>query len=225
MIYLATLTAFIAIGGVGLLSMAMRNTKPGKKRLAKEMAAMRLDLEKLAGELIPIGDEELELFSHTQEGKYLKKGSRLIAKGVYTTLFHERIMAYSFKKYLGGKVFNNAVLLVRTAQNEFLFQLNKDGILLTVDGSEVGVIKDGGKLFGKKTKKVLAQILPEENKLMKVITYGNEVASMTLPPSAAQMKVDIGHRVYEFVKGDLKKEEQLLLIALTSLELVMRNVA
>lgn len=225
MIYLATLSALIAIGGIGLLSATMRNTKPGKKRLAKEMQVMRQELQKLAGDLVPIGAEELELFSHTQEDKYLRKGSRLVAKGVYTTLFHEHIMAYSFKKYLGGKVFNNSILMVQTDGHEFLYQLNKDGILLTIDQNVVGKIKDGGKLIGKKTKKILAQMMPEKDHLIKIITYDREIAAMTLPPSASEMKKDIGHRVFEYVKVDLKEEEQLLLIALTSLELVMRNVA
>ena len=225
MIYLATLTALVAIGGVGLLSAAMRNSKPGKKRMAKEIQIMRQALQKLAGELVPIGKEELELFSHTQEEKYLRRGSRLLAKGVYTTLFHERIMAYSFKKYLGGKVFNNAIIMVQTDGHEYLYHLNKDGILLLIDNNQVGIIKDGGKLYGKKTKKILAQMMPEKDKLIKINTYGREIATMTIPPSAAEMKKDIGHRVFEFVQNDLKEEEKLLLIALTSLELVMRNVA
>lgn len=224
MIYLATLTALVTIGGLGLLSLAMRNTKPGKKRMVKEMEAMRNDLKKLAGELVPIQEEELELFSHTQENKHLKKGTRLVARGVYTTLFHERILAYSFRKYLGGKVFDNSVLLVLTAKHEFLFRLERGGIQVIIDGNEVGVIKDGGKLIGKKTKQVLAQTMPEQNSLIRINTYDREIAAITIPPSAAASKNDIGHRVFEFVKADLKEEEQLLLIAMTSLELTLRNV-
>ncbi len=224
MIYLATLTAIVTIGGVGLLSMLMGNSKPSKKKMPKELDALRSGLKKITGELVSIGQEELDLFSYSQENKYLRKGSRLLARGVFVTLFHERIVAYSFKKYFGGKIFNNSILLALTANHEFVFDLNKNGIVLIVDGHEVGTIKNGGKLYGKKTKKVLAQALPEKNNQIIVVTYDREVAAISLP-SAPEGGKEIGQRVFAYVKNDLKEEERLLLIALTTLELVLREVS
>ncbi|GJM31853.1 MAG: hypothetical protein DHS20C18_08540 [Saprospiraceae bacterium] len=221
MIFLTALTALVAILGISVLSGVLGNMSPNRKRLEAEIKNLKLDMDKWAGELIPLDKEELELFSLTQDKQVLKKGWSTSAKGVFTTIYHEPVMAYNYKKYLGGTATTNALLYVRTSTNEFAYWLQKGGIQLIIDDQIVGEIRDGA-LYGKKTKQVLAKVKQSQQELLPIQVYDKEVGSVTkaLPPA----NKDLSPRAFEFVKEGMSKEEELLFLSLATLELVKKTV-
>jgi hypothetical protein len=224
MIYLAALTALVAAGGVGLLSMVLKNRWPGKSKIKQALEALKKETLEITGELVPLDTEEMENFSSRQENKTLKKGLMTTGKGVFTTLFHEPVMGYHFKKYMGGGLRNNALLYIVIAGNEFTYWMQKSGVEVFIDTQRVGTIKDGNVLYGTKTKKVLAEIGQEKNGIRPVRVYDREVGSLSSKKSTGKGRKEISARAFEFLKDDLKKEEKLLFLALTGLELVMRGI-
>ncbi len=221
MIFLTALTALVAILGISVLSGVMGNTSPSRKSLPKEVKKLESDMDKWIGELVPLNKEELELFSLTQDKQVLKKGWATTAKGIFTTIYHEPVMAYSYKKFIGGTPTTNALLYVRTANNEFAYWLRKSGIQLVIDGQIVGEIRNGA-LYGKKTKKILAKVKSSPAELLPIQVYDKEVGSVTKAlPSADKT---LSPRAFEYVREDMTKEEELLFLSLATLELVKKSV-
>ena len=68
---------------------------------------MRTEIAPYVEDLVPLESEELELMSLNQLNQSLKKGMTTTAKGVFTSIYQEPLVAYSYKKYI---VNNNALL-------------------------------------------------------------------------------------------------------------------
>lgn len=221
MIYLAALTALVAAGGVGLLSVVLKNRWPGKNKISKALDALRKETLQIAGELVPIGKEELEEFSPRQTNKSFKKGVVTSAKGVFTTIFHEPVLAYNYKKYLGGGIRDNALLYIMTAKNEFTYWLQKSGTEIFIDGHRVGTFKNDNVLYGAQKKKPLAKIGPMVNDMNPVFIYDKEMGSITHKITEGK---DLSARAFQFLKDDFSREEKLLFLAVCGFELVIRGL-
>lgn len=222
MIYLAALTALVAAGGVGLLSVVLKNRWPGKNKIKQALEAMKKEAAALSGDLVPIEAEELDAFSSRQQNSSLKKGLMTTAKGAFTTIFHEPVMAYNFKKYMGGDLRHNALMVIIIHGNEFTYWLQKSGTEIFIGDQRVGTLKKDNKLYGTKTKKVLAEIKPESNGLSSVMVYDKEVGSISSSNPTGEK--ELSNRAFEFVKDNLSREEKLLFLALSGYELVMRSI-
>lgn len=221
MIYLAALTALVAAGGVGLLSVILKNRWPGKNKISKALEALKKETIAIAGELVPIGQEELEDFSSKQINKSFKRGMVISAKGAFTTIFHEPLMAYNYKKYIGGGPWQNALLYIMTDKHEFTYWLQKSGTEIFIDGNRVGNLKKDNVLYGAKRKKALAKIGTPKNELTPIIIYDKEVGSLS---NKTLVGKDLGARAFEFLKENFTREEKLLFLAIVGLQLVMRGI-
>lgn len=205
------------------MSLLLGNMAPGQKKLPAEADRMRTDMDKWAGDLVPLDREEINAFALTQERQQLSKGLSTSAKGVFTTIYHEPVMAYTYRKYLKLGKREQVLLLVRTKGHEFVFQTDAKGLQLSIDGQPVGTIKDDGGLYGAKSHKLLATVKRDSHpEVMPIVVYDREVASVTkaLPPA----KGGISPRAFEFVKSDLTREEELLFLSLSALELIKRHI-
>lgn len=222
MMYLAALTALVTAGSVGLLSVALKNKWPGKKKIKEELAKLKADTLKLLEgmDLVPLGNEEMDAFSSVQEKHTLKKGMTITAKGVFVTIFHEAVMGYSYKKYMGGDARNNALMYIKTDKHHFTYYLQKSGVELHIDSNPVGVIKKDSKLYGLKTKKVLATIGAEREGLQPVVIYDREVGCL----ASANTGKTVTPRAFQILKDDLKREEKLLFLALAGFQMIIRNI-
>jgi len=221
MIYLAALTALVAAGGVGLLSVILKNRWPGKNKISKALEALKKETKAIAGELVPIGKEELEDFSSRQTNRSFKKGMVISARGAFTTIFHEPLMAYNYKKYIGGGPWQNALLYIVTDNHEFTYWLQKSGTEIFIDGNRVGTFKNDNVLYGAKRKKPLAYIGRPKNELTPIYVYDKEMGSMT---SKTTLGKDLGARAFQFLKEQFTREEKLLFLAIAGLLLVMNSI-
>ena len=193
---------------------------PNKNRLKADLKLMKADMDKWANDLVPIGDEELEQFSFNQEKQVVRSGITKTARGIFTTIYHEPVMAYSYKKYPGSG--RTALLYVRTANNDFVYHFNKNGVKVTIDGKEVGLLNDEGVLYGAKSKRMLGRINRKTAEVLPVIINDKEVASVAKFNATGSAK--FSQRAFEFVREDLTEPEKEVFLSLGVLEVIEQSV-
>lgn len=218
---IALVTLVSAGAGVYMLSKALPNYQPGNKKIQADLKILKQEVEALNTELVPVDQEELELFSHDQLNFSQKKSVTSKIRGVYTTIYHEPILAYGMKRYVSGK--RNSIIYAKTAKHEFFFREKKGEVKVVIDNGLVGTLRDNGVLYGSKSKRMIARINRNEQQDLPVIVQDREVATITnlsaILPNKGQ---SLGKRAFEFVKNDISKEETLLLLALALYEFILK---
>lgn len=221
MAILTILFILITLAALGLLFTILTKFSPGEKRIQAELQRMRQDMDTWVDDLVPINREELELFSLTQIKNSISKRLTTSGKGIYTTIFEEPIVAYSYKRYLGKEA--SALLYCRTAEHEYAYWIRPKGVQVIIDNQLVGTFnRENGVLYGAKSKKMLARINRNEKKITPIVVGEREVASMVkaLPPG----KNEISTRAFQFVRDDMTEQEEMLVLSLSLLEMVQDSV-
>ena len=216
----ALFTLLLAAAGVILLVRIFSNFAPGSRRLQQDLDMMKEDMDKWAGDLVPLTREEVELFSFNQEKHVMRKGFGKTAKGIFTSIYHEPVLAYIYKEYLGpGK---NALLYVRTGAQEFVYRISKKGIEVLVDRERVGVLREDGALYNNKGNRMLARINRDAGEFLPVLVNNREVANVARMNKGESSK--LGQRAFEFVKDDMSKEEKDVFLSLAVLEVIEQSI-
>jgi uncharacterized membrane-anchored protein YhcB (DUF1043 family) len=218
----ALFSLLLAVIGVVLLVKVFANFQPSKSKVQEDLQQLKADMDKWAPELVPLTREEVDLFSFNQEKQVVRKGLSKTAKGVFTSIYHEPLLAYSYKEYLGSG--RNALLYARTQNREYVYRFKKDQVELTVNGQPMGVVKGGDSLYGGRHNRLLAKIDREAGDLLPVIINEREVASVA---KAGQSSggAKLGQRAFEFVKGDLSAEEREVFLSLGALEVIEQSLS
>ena len=218
---IAIVTLVSAGAGVYMLSKALPNYQPGNKKIQADLKALKQEVEALNVELVPVDQEELELFSHDQVNFSLKKNVTLRIRGVYTTIYHEPVLAYATKRYLSGK--RNSIIFAKTAKHEFFFREKKGEVKVVIDNGLIGTIRDNGVLYSASSKRMIARVNRNNSQELPVIVQDREVATITNLSAVVPKKgQSLGKRAFEFVKNDISKDETLLLLALALYEFILR---
>lgn len=210
-----------ALIGLGFLLRGFGNYKPNKKRVQEDLKKMKADMDKWIEDLVPIRKGDLELFSLNQLKQNVKKSASYTAKGIYTTIFDEPIVAYSFKKYASSKKKLDALLYARTAEHEYAYRFKDDSIQIVIDNHLIGSINQNGELLSARNRKPIARLSKGNQRHQPILINDKEVANVTRALPAA--KKDLNQRAFEFVSDNLTKEEENLLLSLATLELVQRS--
>jgi hypothetical protein len=220
MVFLVVLLLLVTLGALGLLFTVLTKFNPSEKRIREELKKMQADMDTWVGDLVPIDRQELELFSLSQIKNSIKKRFTTSGKGIYTTIFEEPIVAYSYKKYLGKNA--HALLYCRTAEHEYAYWIRPKGVQVVIDNKLVGTYKDNGILYGADSKKMIARLNRDDKKITPVVIGEREVASMVKALPAA--KDDLSTRAFQFVREDLTEEEEKLLLSISLLEMVQESI-
>ncbi|THH40345.1 hypothetical protein [Neolewinella litorea] len=220
MIVLLILSVLLVAMLVYLFNQWTRNRMPSRKQRARVLREVKQEMDTWSDPLVKINREELDLFSLTQEKQILKRGTGTTAKGTFTTIFHEPVVSYSYRRYLGKKV--NELLYARTADHDYVYWTENGKTRLEIDDQPVGTIT-GSTLLGERTGKELARIetTPRENYLP-VSVGKREVAALTTHSGGTDDP--LGQRAFEFIPDDLNDKEEQLLLSLAVRELVGRVV-
>ncbi len=216
MIYLTILTALFVALALVLSLLLIGNLSPARKKMMAELDRMKTELGSWAGHLTPINRSEMELFSLGQQKHVLRRGVSTTAKGIYTTIFHEPVAAYTFKQYAGKH--KNSLLFARTAQHDYAYLTHKGNTTLFIDGQEVGQLQADGVLKGIRTGKELAKVQSEKSALLPVVVGEREIGSISRKP-ASSVK-GLNDRAFEYLKPDISDKEEQLFLALALKELV-----
>ncbi len=220
MIILVILTAMVIVGLVTMLSLLLGNAAPKSKQLDKTLDKMRLDMDSWVGELTPLDREELELFSLGQDKQTLRRGVTTSAKGIFTTIYHEPVVAYAYRRFLGRG--ENDLLYARTDKHEYVFHTRKSKTTLQIDGQEVGQLDAKGSLIGRRTKKELASVRRDTPKLLPVSVGGREVGSLVKPRVKGTNEPE--ERAFQFLRNDLTEKEEQLFLSMAVREMVEQTV-
>ena len=212
---------FLALLAGGLLAIAVLYTlyfalihfQPGKGKIRNDLRKMKNEITPWIDELVPWNREELELLSSSQVNQKIKKGIVKTAKGVFTSIYHEPLIAYSHKKYLSSS--NNAVTYARTSNHEFVYRTKKNKTELFIDNQKVGVINEKGLLHGGRKNRLLARVNQDEDTLDLPIIIGDKEVG-TLMKSQLN---NINPRAFQYV-AKMKKNEEAVFLALAVFELV-----
>ncbi len=220
MIPLLIISVLLLLAIMLFLKQWSANRMPGKKQRERAVKELKADMDSWSADLVPLNKEELDLFSLAQDKKVIKSGTGATAKGTFTTIFHEPVVSYSYRRYLGKK--ENELLYVRTAEHEYVYWTENGKTSLEIDGQPVGNM-NGGKLFGKKTGKELARIAASARENYQPISVGNrEVGGLTLKPLGNNDP--LSQRAFQFIPDDLNDKEEQLLMSLATRELVKRGM-
>ena len=219
-----TLLLFLVLGGVlYLLFSLLPNFRPGRRKVQDDLQRMKEELTPLTEGLVPITKEEMDLFSKAQMKQVVSKNIIYKARGVYTSIYHEPLIAYSFKKYFSSEL--DAILYVRSADHEFAYRFKKGTIQVIMDQKIVGTLRQNGVLYGTKNNRMIARINRTTDQLIPIIVGEREVGNV-LPLQALTSKTDerINNRAFDFVKTDLTPQEKEIFLSLGLLEVVSQQL-
>jgi len=211
--------AGFALAGIGfsLLRTIFKNLSPNNNAIQEDIRSMRAEIEPYVSDLVPLESEELELMSLNQLHQSLKKSITTTAKGVFTSIYQEPLVAYSYKKYIGG---NNALLYARTATREIVYRITKKGIKVAINQKFYGTIKDSS-LYGEDNRKVLAQVNRRTTDLMLPVLVGEKEVGLLNAPGTEKTPQP---RAFRYVNNEINEDEEQAFLTLAILELVEKCV-
>ncbi len=205
----------LGVAGLFLGLNILKNYKPGRKRIQADLKQMKAELQPLVSELVPWNKEELQQLSLNVINKTRKKGVVYNAKGVFTSIYHEPLIAWYYRKYVSSK--EDSLLYVRTSNHEFVYRIKGDEAEILIDDRFIGKIDRDGKLYDYKKKHLLAQINKGSGQLaLPVVVNEKPVGALTNLEKAPKK---VNQRAMELV-ADMEPEEENLFLALSLLELV-----
>ena len=208
----------VASVAVYLLYQLLTNFQPGKSRVLADFRKMRDEIKEWSDQLVPWSREEMSLLSLRQVNQKIKRGMTKTAQGIFTSIYHEPLVVYSYRRYIASK--ENAILYARTSKNEFAYRINKKGIDVNIDGQYAGVLKDNGGLYGGRRNRLLARInRDDELKLHPIVVGDKEVASVQNPNKTDKHNP----RAFQFLQPMENKEEKMFM-ALAILEMVQESL-
>lgn len=193
----------------------LRNYKPGKHRIQADLAKIKAEMQPIASQLIPWTKEELEQLSLNVINKERKKGMVYEAKGVFTTIYHEPVIAWYYRRYKDKK--ENSLLYVRTSNHEIIYRTKGDETEVVVNDQFAGWISADGKLYDFPKKRILAQIVPATGDMSMPVLINEKPVGALVNVTQAPKKVH--QRALDMV-GNMQEEEENMFLALTLLELV-----
>ena len=191
---------------------------PSAGKITRDLAVMRNETKGWYEHLIPFQQEkELELLSLTQEKKWVKKSLERFLTGVFKSIYTEPMFTYAYVDYTKGKG-KNALLLVRTKSNEFVYRIKRKFTELYVDGALAAVITPEAEMYSVRTKRQLGRISEVSHDYFGIIIGEREVAHLLNPE-----KVDrVNPRAF-IILENMTDQEEILFTSISLIEIVLRT--
>lgn len=215
-----TLLVTMAAGAASLrvLYGLAQNFQPGRKKLQRDLQRLKDEVQPLLTDLVPFSPAELERLSYHLDKFQTQKRGFYTAKGIYTSIYTEPMVAWSFKRYISPHL--NALLYIRTAKREFVYRLRQEAIEVAINTGFAGLITPDGQLLNVQRKRRMALIRrPEAGDLKPIFVGEKEVASIVKAGTSSSPYP----RVFEFV-APMSTEERDYLLALALCELVLEKM-
>jgi hypothetical protein len=192
------------------------NSSTGQKR--RDLEQLKLKVAEQVKELVPMSLTELELLSVNQSGVTATRGLNSVKTGSFTSVYHEPLVTYAYKKYSYPK--ESSILLVSTASDDYIYKSEGTRTQVFLNNSELGIIDSEGNMYDPKTKKQLARIEADQVLSSHPVKIGDkevgEIVNVLLNESP-------NPRAYQFLEPMDEREEQIFK-ALTFLSLVEESV-
>ena len=203
-----------AMGGIYLLYQLILNFQPGGNKIRSDLEKLRAEMAPWFADLVPWDDkDDIELLSLNQINKSVKGGLGKTIKGVFTSIYHEPMIAYAYRRYLSSG--ENAVLYARTQHHEFLYRIRPKEVQISIDNQYLGTLNEKGQLIGARNNRLLAQVNTEDELVLPVQIGDKEVAGLIRPEKARQTNP----RAFEYVLP-MEADEEAILLSLSILQMV-----
>lgn len=211
----------LAAIGVGIysLSKAFPNFQPADKKVMEDLKAIKAEMQTWMDELVPLTKEELELFSFDQSKQHTKKGMNKNQRGIFTSIYHEPLVAYHYREYMGNK--RNALLYARTANREYIYRFKKNSVQVVSNQREIGILQ-GDQLFDPNQRQVLASFNRKAEEWMPLVINKREVAAIAKRKAADKSK--LGQRAFDFIRDDMSDSEREIFLSLAILEVIEQSL-
>jgi hypothetical protein len=159
----------------------------------------------------------MEKLSLNQLNNKIKKGLQRSGKGIFTSIYHEPMIAYAFKKYSGK---GQALVYARTSHREYAFRINGDNVDVWMDDKPLGKLKSDGTLLGAKTMKPIARLgQPEESRALPIVVNDRNLATLSLPGE----EKTLNPRAFELL-NQMDKNEEAVLLSLAIFKMVKPEI-
>lgn len=215
LIIFGLLVAFVSFAARRLFGM-IKNYQPNEKNVKKDVDNFRLALTARNEDLVPWNNEEMELLSLKEVEQKISKSGTKTVEGTLLSIYQEPMVQYAYKKYVQQ---NNAVLIAKTSNREYIYRIRKKGIQIYMNNEPLGLLRTNGVLYTP-DKKGVAQIKPNKQELYTPILVNNVEKGNLINPDRTEKEVP---RAFELLAPMQKKEEDYFL-SLAILELSMRNI-
>ncbi|HMQ49914.1 MAG TPA: hypothetical protein PKA00_20870 [Saprospiraceae bacterium] len=212
----------LAAIGVGIysLSKAFPNFQPADKKILEDLKSIKAEMQTWMDELVPLTKEELELFSFDQTKQHAKKGLTKNQRGIFTSIYHEPLVAYHYREYLGNN--RNALLYARTANREYIYRFKKSSVQVVSNQRELGVLQ-GDQFYEPRQKQVLATLNRKQEEWMPLVVKQREVAAIAKRKAADKSK--LGQRAFDFIRDDMSDSEREIFLSLAILEVIEQGLS
>ncbi|WP_373550156.1 hypothetical protein [Haliscomenobacter sp.] len=218
---LAISAIMVAGAGFYLFSQSFPNFKPGEKKIQADLKTIRQEVLKSTPDLTPMRTEDLESLSSKEMDKSIKKRATTDQRGVFVTIFEEPAAAYYHRKYLSNK--RDALIFAKTYHHEYTYWIKGDEVNLVIDQQPLGVYNEKtGELIGARSQKMIAKLDKSKPAKMEMTIQGRAVGNIVAPRPGG--KDTLSQRCFDFVRNDLSKEEEAILLAIAIFEMVERKV-
>lgn len=195
----------------------IQNYKPGRTKIQKDLMQIRAELAPYIADLVPWSSEEMQQLSYNQIKRSSKSGLVKSSKGVLTTVYHEPVIAWAYKRYFSKD--ENGLIYARTSNQEFIYRIKKGEVEMVIGDQLVGFLKQGV-VMSQKGNKQLAQVSQNYENLVLPMKVNEKMVGGLSNPT----KVQKGNaRVFQHL-SKLEKEEEEMVLSLSILEMVKREV-
>jgi hypothetical protein len=144
--------------------------------------------KQLAGKLVPWDQEIMSLLSFNRSVVRNPGFFDSTAEGVYTTIFHEPVLAYASQ--VSGA---NSVTVARTSDREFIFRKKAKETEIWINGQPFAVFTGGALIAAGRTNRVIAQLnnSDQADLQLPVMIGDKEVASLSSPGQSESPGIDL----------------------------------
>ena len=216
------LVLVLLVLGIGFILMQLLkffvtiNSSSAQRR--RDIADMKSKMSRTIKTLVPMSHKELELLSVNRSNVEVSKGFNKMESGVFTSVYHEPLLAYAYKKYAYST--DHRLLMMHTSEDNYMYISEGRTTKVYLNDRELGVIDSEGGLTHPVSQKRLAEI--EVDKVLSshpVRIGGREVGEI--------MNVSLNEspnpRAYQFLE-DMNEDEGHLFKALTFLSLIEESI-
>lgn len=203
-LFIVVLASFLGLG-LYVLFQFLTSFPPGRSRREDELKKLKGEIAPWIPDLISWDEGEIRELSLNQINKKVSGSMKPIGKGVFTSVYHEPMVAYAFRKYKN----DSAIVYARTSNHEYAFSMKGKKTQIWIDGQATGTLGADGKFFSADGKKEIAAIKKSPQLLLPVFIEGVEVAGLIHP----DRQQEVNPRAFDFAKK-MSKENEAIVMAL-----------
>ncbi len=179
----------------------------GKKRIQREREKLIAELNPFRNNLVPIEPKDLDLLSFTISDK--KGANSKSGKGLFISIYDEPMVAFSYSVFNHTKL--KKLIMAETANHHILYMDRNSHTDCYFNNQLIGKIAGKDLLYSPR-KRLLGRINQSEDKDYSNIIYKDQELAVF---NALEEESKFNKRVFDIVKNNISREEQVILMTLS----------